>query len=320
MVFIMSLKISIIIPIYNAYGYLRKCLDSVCRQSYTNLEIICVDDGSTDGTGDILDEFAKNDKRIIALHQENHGESNARNTALKMASGEYIGFVDCDDWIDFDMYETMIQKAAEYDLDIVATSWYREDDWNCQMIQNEMTVKKDIINRDELLKYIYMRDSYRGFAYMWNKIYKRNILTDREGNLIKFDETLRIGGDVLFLAQAAIRANRTMYMEQSFYHYIQRKDSGCHMLDLEKMQDWLRAYDMTLQLLMQENVENATLDYVKRFMAYHSCNAVKIALEESNDEMKKYFQEYMFKYCDEYVKLNKDYPLRVQEFVKYMAL
>ena len=100
--------VSIIIPIYNTASYLRKCLDSAKNQTYTNLEIICVDDGSTDGSEKIVDEYL-DDERFVIIHKENGGESSARNTGLLKSTGDYIGFMDCDDWIEKDMKHLLRQ-------------------------------------------------------------------------------------------------------------------------------------------------------------------------------------------------------------------
>ena len=119
-------KVSLIIPVYNTVKYLRRCLESAVSQTYENMEIICVDDGSTDGSEKIVDEFAARDGRIIAVHQENRGESNARNTGLRIASGDYIGFMDCDDWIEPDMYECLVRELEEAGADMAIAGFYRE--------------------------------------------------------------------------------------------------------------------------------------------------------------------------------------------------
>jgi len=114
----MSYKISIIVPIYNSEKYLRKCINSLLCQSYSNLEIILVNDGSKDKSGEICEEYALLDSRIKVIHTENCGQASARNTGLTVAKGEYIGFVDSDDWVDNDMYETLINMIGKYDADI----------------------------------------------------------------------------------------------------------------------------------------------------------------------------------------------------------
>lgn len=111
-------KISIIVPVYNVSKYIRKCLDTIINQTYTNLEIILIDDGSTDDSGNICDEYAKRDKRIKVIHKENEGLSIARNTGIKNATGKYIGFIDSDDWIDLDMYNRLYNNLKNENAEI----------------------------------------------------------------------------------------------------------------------------------------------------------------------------------------------------------
>jgi len=310
-------KISVIIPVYNQLEFFKKCINSVCNQAYRNIEIICVDDGSTDGVDRYLDKIAKSDDRLIVIHQKNSGESNARNKALELATGDYITFVDCDDWIDEDMYKVLITEAEAYDLDIVASSWYKELDDKTEVIRNEQEVEKGIINRESLLKYIYMRDSYRGFAYMWNKLFKRELIYSDKG-ILKFDESLTIGGDVLYLAQLATSANKTKYIDSPFYHYRIRINSGSHSTDLERRKDWIRAYELTITHLEKNNVDKEIIDYAIRFMAYHAFEGASIAIELKDDEKKRYFQQVMVKNYELYKKLNSEHSERIKQFERIM--
>lgn len=305
-------KISVIIPIYNTVNELTKCLSSVQKQTYPNLEVICVDDGSSDGSQIIADEFAEVDNRFIVVHQANAGESNARNEGLKRATGDYIAFCDCDDWIDLDMYESMLSIAEENNLDLIAASWYKEAEETKEIV-NRFPVNEGIFGRDELLYYLYKRDDYRGFAYMWDKLYRKEIL---EG--IVFDESLKLGGDVLYLAQAALNVQRAMYMNRCVYHYNQRKVSGCHTKDLQKWKDWICAYTKTISLFEKEKVSPEVISYVKRFLAYHSSNAAEIAMEQRDAEAVDYFQNYMRQYHNEYTLLNKEYPERIKRYIRIM--
>lgn len=309
-----NIKISIIIPVYNTEKYISKCIESVCNQTYHNLEIICIDDGSTDLSGKIVDDYSKEDSRIIAVHQENKGESNARNRGLRISEGQYIAFVDCDDWIESDMYETLINCAEKDNLDMVASSWFMDDDFSSIQIKNKLEVNLDIFGKEELLGYIYKRDYYRGFAYMWNKLYKREVLTDDYGNMVKFDEQLKLGGDVLYLAEAAVRTERAKYIDKAFYHYYQREESGCHTKVLSKMKDWLKAYEKTIDLMEQNGIQKDTIDYIKRFLAYHSSNAAEIAIEQKDDKSKKEFQNIMRQYKKEYTDLNAEFPERIARY------
>ncbi len=307
-------KISIIIPIYNTYKELPKCLESVCNQIYKNLEIICIDDGSSDGSEKIIDEFAAKDNRMVVVHQKNNGESNARNEGLRRATGDYVAFVDCDDWIDAKMYEDMFSVMHGEDLDMVAVSWYKEHIDQSLEIKNELPVMEEAFNQEQLLNYIYRRDSYRGFAYMWNKLYRRELLFDSRGKLILFDENLRLGGDVLYLAQAVVNVKKAKYINKSYYHYRQRKSSGCHTTDLSKMKDWISSYEMVIELFKKRHISQELCDYTKRFMAYHACNAAKQAIEQKDDYWKLYFKRIMFENEKVYVKLNHEHPDRIDYY------
>lgn len=152
-------KISIIIPVYNTASYLRRCLDSAKNQTYTNLEIICVDDGSTDGSERIVDEYA-DDERFVIIHRENGGESSVRNAGLLRSTGDYIGFMDCDDWIEKDMYETLVKAMEENDADMAAASWFKSYADEEKEAVNLKEVEAGVFDRDKLLRYIYERDSY----------------------------------------------------------------------------------------------------------------------------------------------------------------
>lgn len=311
-------KISIIIPIYNTKDDIRKCILSIINQTYSNLEIICVDDGSFDGTEKIMDELAVSDSRIKLIHQKNAGESNARNTGLKMATGDYITFCDCDDWIDIDMYATLAYHIEQYNCDMAAASWYKETELESQVITNHCEVLKAPFDRNQLLTYLYMRDSYRGFAYMWDKLYKKEVLYRADGSMILFDENLKLGGDVLWLAEVALNCNKTIYIDKAFYHYNQRQQSGSHTKDTKKLRDWLKAYEMVLDIFTSQNIPLNVVSYIKRFMAYHASNAAEIAIESNDEAAKKVFQQFMIQYKQEYIGLNQQYPERVERYNKLL--
>ena len=116
-------KISVIVSIYNIEKYIQRAVESICAQTYSNLEIILVDDGSTDSSGRICDEYAKKDNRIRVIHKKNGGLSSARNEGIKAATGEYIAFVDGDDWVDKSMYEDMLKAMYTYDADIAICNY-----------------------------------------------------------------------------------------------------------------------------------------------------------------------------------------------------
>lgn len=312
-------KISVIIPIYNTAPYLERCLSSITLQTYGNLEIICVDDGSTDGSGRIVDQFSERDKRVVALHQQNAGVSSARNVGLKQATGDYIAFCDSDDWVEADMYQQMAEVMESENLDMVAVGWYKDSDDEKEEIRNRLPVSHEIIGRDLLLEYLYKRDYYRGFAFIWTKLFRREILLEPSGKFLEFDEKLVIGEDVLYLAEVAINIKKTKYIDRAFYHYIQRNSSGSHTKDLYKLRDWVRAYERIISLFEKSHVENNTVNYVKRFLVYISSKLAQMAYEQNDIEMLKTSQNFMRMYEKEYLGLNIEYPERVSNYNKIMS-
>jgi len=312
-------KISIIIPIYNSENYLTKCLDSVCNQTYKNLEIICIDDGSVDRSGDIVDTFAKKDLRIKAIHQDNKGESHARNVGLKLMTGDYVGFMDCDDWIESEMYETMLVAADEFNVDIVASGWYKDTDICSNEVKNELFVPEYMkFSKDKLLEYIYKRDSYRAFSYMWDKLYKRELFYNKNKNILLFDENLKLGGDVLYLALLAINANNAIYVDKSFYHYYQRSNSTFHTQNINIRKDILRAYSMVIGTFEEQQVDKNILVYVKRFLAYHACEIAKLAYSQGETHHLIDCINIMKKFEKEYIETNLKFADRIDQFRQVM--
>ncbi|MBR2215362.1 MAG: glycosyltransferase [Selenomonadaceae bacterium] len=315
----MTNKLSVIVPVFNTEQYLRKCIESICEQTYKNLEIICIDDGSCDSSGLILDELERKDSRLKVYHQKNHGESYARNRGLLTATGEYIAFVDCDDWVEADMYETLISALEDKQVDISAGSWFREYDNKSEVIFNEVPIHEQVFNQKKYLQYLYMRDSYRGFAYMWNKVFRQAIMM-QSGLPVLFDETLKIGGDVLFLAETAIASRKVSYIERPFYHYRQRRQSGSRTDDLDKLYDWVMAYEKVIDLFLKQNISDEIVNYVKRFIAYHCGNFTEVAVRQNDIEMKEQFQQIMAQYEREYMKLNRQYQDRIEWFKRIVQI
>ncbi len=230
-------KISIIVPVYNVQGYLGKCLDSLINQTLKDIEIICVNDGSTDDSLAVLKYFAFQDKRIKVIDQENSGPGVARNNGMQAASGEYIGFVDPDDWVKEDMYEKMYNQAKTLDSDIVICDYVRYQEWTNRIIPQhffEKAVKYikaepvDIpsgenIDRETLLSTLLISP-----CYSWNRIYRREFL---QKNNIIFTDNMCFE-DCPFIIKSHILAQAVSYIDYAGYIYRLRKTSI------------LRAYDM----------------------------------------------------------------------------
>ena len=165
--------ISIIIPIYNVDKYLTKCIESIVSQTYQDLEIIMVDDGSSDACPQICDQYAEKDSRIVVIHQKNSGVSAARNAGLKVATGKYISFIDADDYIEFDMYENMVRAFEIEDSELVICGYdYVDEDGNTTRLYREK--EHEIINQKECFRrYFDMPPSIR--LVVWNKLFKKEI-------------------------------------------------------------------------------------------------------------------------------------------------
>ncbi|MCR4675208.1 MAG: glycosyltransferase [Lachnospiraceae bacterium] len=316
--------ISVILPIYNTKEYLPQCLDSLIHQTYKELEIICIDDGSSDGSEKIVDDYAKKDDRLRVVHQENQGESYARNVGLKLAKGDCIAFCDCDDWIEPDMYESLYSAMEEDNLDIAAGGWCKavleNNIWVSHSVRNKKEVTTDVFDRGKLLRYLYERDSYRGFSYMWNKLYKKEVLMGKEKNVMLFDENLRLGGDVLYLARAALNASRVKYIDKDFYHYRMRKESGSHTVNMDSYRDWIKSYEMAISLYEKEKIDKEIIDYLKRFLGYHAYEAAGVAFDTCKIDEYKYFREVMLSYQEVYERMNASHPNRIEDYRKRMEL
>lgn len=207
--------ISIIVPVYQVENYVGECLKSILNQTYKHLEVICVDDGSTDDSGKICDEYAAADSRVKVIHTKNRGAGAARNTALQHAVGQYIGFVDADDFIDPTMYEELMRIILEYRADIVSCE-YRE-------IYIDTVNERPITNQTELFsasEFLIRTTEHWTYYIMCNKLFHREIISSTkfpEGNIID---------DVFFTYRIIGRAQRIAYYSRALYNYRQRQNSA----------------------------------------------------------------------------------------------
>ena len=214
-----SVKVSIIIPVYNVAEYLPRCLDSVTGQTLKEIEIIAVNDGSTDRSLSILENYSQQDNRILILNKENGGLSDARNYAFPHIHGEYVGFVDSDDFVDPDMYEVMYNRAIKDDSDIVECNLHHTyDDSEDTEIGVHITDKQELI--------------MNGRSVAWNKIYKTSWLL---GTGVLFPKGL-IYEDVNFYCKIVPFINKISYVDDPFVHYVQRSSSINNHQTLKTMQ------------------------------------------------------------------------------------
>lgn len=228
--------ISIIVPVYNVEKYLARCLDSILAQTLADFEVIAVDDGSPDNCGKILDEYAKKDNRIKVIHKENGGVSSARNAGLDEAMGEYIGFVDPDDYISCDMYEHLYNEAKSGDYDIVQCNNYFVDNRGNEKRFLDHIKNTEYADTDDMIC-AFFDNNIRCCA--WNKIFKRQIIADT-----RFLKELRIAEDKLFVYNCLHNASKVKTTEKYCYFYCQSETSVIHSGINEKKFDELKVLDI----------------------------------------------------------------------------
>ncbi|MCD7954481.1 MAG: glycosyltransferase [Lachnospiraceae bacterium] len=212
--------VSIIVPVYNAKDYIGRCVDSILNQEYQKLEILLVDDGSEDGTGALLDEYAARDRRVRVIHQENAGVSASRNRALDLAQGEYVQFADSDDWLTPDSTKLLTRPAIEKGCDLVIGDFYR-------VTGKRLSQKGDIdadhvMDRREFASYMIENPADFYYGVLWNKLFRRSIIEEHQ---IRMDEELSWCEDFLFNLEYIRYAGAIYAVQAPVYYYMKRKDS-----------------------------------------------------------------------------------------------
>ncbi len=235
--------ISIIVPIYKVEKFLPKCIESILAQSYSDFELILVDDGSPDECPEICDEYAAKDQRIIVIHQKNSGVSAARNVGLKKAKGQYIGFVDPDDFIAQDMYEKMVQAVEQSAAELVICGYDYYDEEYCVDEKRKYRIASDeVINQKELMKR--MSDMPPTLRHgVVNKVFKSNLLSR-----MNFIEGLHSSEDVMLLTEYIKLVKCAVIVHQPLYKNLVRAGSATHGgLNIESLADSFSAHNKMYQ-------------------------------------------------------------------------
>lgn len=212
-------KVSVIVPVFNVFLYIEKCVYSILSQSYQNIELILVDDGSNDGSEIICNRLAHEDERIKVFHIENSGVSVARNIGLGLSEGDFIFFVDSDDWIESNIVERMVEESVAYDLDIIACNVYLVTKDNYGNYVNKKRIlwpsinKTTILNREEAFYKMFANS-----AFITNKMVRKTCVSN-----IRFDESIDFGEDMLFLLKCLNNVNRAAIIpDYGYYYYYKR--------------------------------------------------------------------------------------------------
>ncbi len=225
--------ISVIVPIYKVEQYLDKCIQSIINQTYQNLQIILVDDGSPDNCGKIADQYAKMDQRIEVIHQTNKGLSEARNNGIKKAKGEYIGFVDSDDYIDENMYENMLKLIEKKTADVCICNFYEVSNGNIKIKNKDNGIVE--YDKIQILKEVLLDKNIQSYA--WNKLYKRKLFDGIQYPAGKKYEDI---GTTFYVLE---KCDKIIVTGEPEYYYVTRKDSIVSQVNEQTIMDYIEIID-----------------------------------------------------------------------------
>lgn len=277
--------ISIIVPVYNVAPYLPKCLDSLVNQTYRDIEIICVNDGSTDGSLAILNEYAKRDERIIIISRENRGISCSRNEALDIAQGEWTMFVDSDDWINSNTCESALNLALQHQADVVMWAYMRE--FRNQSLP-KYYIPETTVWEGENISQLHRRivgpineelsrpDTLDSWGTIWGKLYRSSFM--QQEPQIRFIDTKHIGSaeDVLFNITYMGRISKAVYVPETWYHY-RKGESYTSSYKADLPQKWEKLYQE-----IEKEITNQQLgiDFIQAYKNRISLGIIGLGLNE----------------------------------------
>lgn len=284
-------KISVIVSIYNVENYVEKSIRSIQNQTYKNLEIILVDDGATDNSGKICDEYARKDSRIKVIHKKNGGLSSARNEGIKVATGEYIAFVDGDDWIDETMYEDMLRAMQTYDTDIAICNYKEISKKGIRDTSSEdITVFE---GRETLKVFVEEDEAYQIQNAAWNKLYKRSLMGE-----LRFPEG-KLFEDIVYTTKLLAGSKKAVYVDKAYYNYIfDRSDSIMNSKKVERLlTDQVPAYKEKGEFLLSIGEKELFLThqffFYKRMLLHY-----KEAKEKKPERYQKFLKDIRKVICD----------------------
>lgn len=264
-----SRTISVIIPVYNVREYLTDCIQSVISQTYKDLEIILVDDGSTDGSGDLCDLLGKKDNRIQVFHQSNAGVSEARNTGIKAATGNYLGFIDADDWIEQNMYQKLIESMIQNNTDVSMCGYYDYPKGMNRAIAKGL-LQIPVSSYHDSIVPVLRRNGY--FTSMCNKLFSKNIIF--QGNsIVMLDTDIAYGEDEDWLFRVLSLCHRISFVPEALYHWRPREGSTTRIEQInERHLSLLRAKRKVVDILPADN----SIQKLARGRLYNDCYALEV--------------------------------------------
>lgn len=272
--------VSVIVPVYKVEAYLPQCVESIIGQTYQNLEIILVDDGSPDACGSICDDYAKKDNRIKVFHKHNGGLSDARNYGIAQSTGEYLGFVDSDDWIELDMFEVLVNVAEANGADIVACGFYHE--YPKRTVVDARVEKKydNTIHQVSAL----IKDDID--AFIWNKLYRKTCFSDIAFPYGRFFE------DIFTAHKLFLKATSCIYVSKPFYHYIKRrKNSITETFSMDNLIDFWQAHKTRYDFFLHDerfNTDEELMNKLRYWCAIAIARTWRCCFANTAQERKEY--------------------------------
>lgn len=250
-------KVSIIVPVYNVEKYLEKCLDSIINQTLKEIEIICINDGSTDSSLSVLEQYALKDSRIKIINQQNQGLSVARNNGLKYATGEYIGYVDSDDWISYDFYELLYNNAKKYNADIACGEIERPNADSIKL-QKFFTIKNIKTSKKTRVKYKLC--NIPKLNYVWNKIYKKEKLLSSR---IEFPIGKKFE-DIIWTHKVVDKLGKVVTVPNAVYYYRINNNSVTEIFDKKSRVDFYEANNDAVSYIVNNKIKSDVNSYTAK--------------------------------------------------------
>ena len=248
-----KVKVSVIVPVYNVEKYLRQCLDSVVNQTLNEIEILCVNDGSTDSSKQILEEYSQKDERIKIINQKNKGLGAARNTGIEVATGEYVGFVDSDDWVKLDAYEKLYNNARSLNSDVVMSPVHVYDDTSKELKDDQPYFTLECFDKN-FDNVVFNQKDTKDFLFTicvtaWNKIYKTEFLNEINA---RFPENILFEDNPFFYETYLKADNVSLIRDFLFYYRINRNDSIMSKKD-SKFSDIIKIFEIVENIFIETN-------------------------------------------------------------------
>lgn len=303
----MGHKISVIVPVYNVENYLSQCLESILNQTLTDIEIICINDGSTDSSAEILKEFQKEDERVFVLNKTNSGYGSSCNAGLRLSRGEYISIIESDDYIDKNMLDDLYNLAKEHNADVVKSSYYEYEDINNTVSKinwsEEYNMPKDAFKIADCTQLVYFHPS------IWSCIYKKSFL---DKNSIRFVEAKGAGwADNPFQMQTLCLAQKILYTDNAYYYYrLTNPSSSSNIVNIKNPFD---RSDEVHEFLMKHKIRDKNLfahlykreiSYIHTVLAGVSAELFDFACKKIDDMIRRMDRKILFsnKYVNDYEK------------------